>query len=266
MVIALLPVRNSAHHLDRYFACVGNFVDGIVALDDGSTDDTAARLRASPMVRKLLQNPVRDTYAGWDDAGNRQRLLEAAESLRPQWILQLDADEEITGSDARLLVQLLSTPRLSHMAYGFQVFRMLDAEGLTYDKSSLWVNRLFRYAPGMRLATERLHVDPVPKCIHGRRRLRTNIRIRHFASVTAADRTARFEKYRQADPSNQFQNSYQNLLDAPGTVQRWVEHADNITPLSDPKRHANIVRRPHICVGCLFHTVKRLFAPIPTLR
>lgn len=262
MVIALLPVRNSAHHLDRYFSCVSQLVDGVVALDDGSTDDTAACLRASPLVLKLLQNPVRDTYAGWDDAQNRQRLLETAESLRPKWILQLDADEEIVGSDARLLTQLLRTPRLSHMAYGFQVFRMLDPDGLTYDKSNLWVNRLFRYSPGMRLSTKRLHVDPMPACIHGRRRHKTNIRIRHFASVSAADRTARFEKYRQADPTNQFQSSYQNLLDAPGTVHRWIEHADNVTPLMDPKRHTNIMRRPHVCLGCLRHAVKRFFNPL----
>lgn len=262
MVIALLPVRNSAHHLDRYFSCVSKFVDGVLALDDGSTDDTVARLRASPLVLKLLQNPVRDTYAGWNDAQNRQRLLEEAETFRPKWILQLDADEEITGSDARLLTQLLRKPGPSHMAYGFQVFRMLDPEGLTYDKANLWVNRLFRYSPGMHLSTERLHLDPVPKCIHGRRRHKTNIRIRHFSSVSASDRTARFEKYRQADPNNEFQSSYQNLLDAPGTVHRWIEHADNVTPLVDPKRHTNIALRPHACLGCLKHTVKRIFIPV----
>jgi hypothetical protein len=74
----LLPVRNGAEHLDGWLESVGRFADVVIALDDGSTDDTRARLDASPLVEMVLENSVRPSYAGWDDAGNRARLLAAA--------------------------------------------------------------------------------------------------------------------------------------------------------------------------------------------
>ncbi|CAM2930026.1 glycosyltransferase family 2 protein [Rariglobus hedericola] len=257
MVVALLPARNAARHLDRYLACVETLGASIVALDDGSTDDTADRLHASPLVRTLLRNPVRTTYAGWDDATNRQRLLTAAESLRPTWILQLDADEEISGTDARLLLELVRSPAPRHTAYSFQVFRMLDGDGLTYDKANLWVYRLFRYAPGMRLPSTRLHLEPVPVCIPAHRRLRTHIRIRHFSSVTTADREARFAKYREADANNEFQASYQNLLSAPGNVRPWLDHPDDVQPVIEPQRHATLLRKTHLCPSCIGQRLRR---------
>ena len=67
------------------------FADLVVALDDGSTDDTRAVLEAHPLVHTVLTNPRRDGYAGWDDAANRNRLLGAG--ARPSWIMSLDADE-----------------------------------------------------------------------------------------------------------------------------------------------------------------------------
>ena len=56
-----------------------------------------------PLVQRVLHNPIRDTYAGWDDAANRQRLLDAAADAHPDWILFLDADERLDPTDATAL-------------------------------------------------------------------------------------------------------------------------------------------------------------------
>src|SRR3954462_441992 len=91
-IVCLLPVRNGEADLPGYFASIARFADAVVALDDGSTDGTRRLLRANPLVKLVLENPVRPNYAGWDDAANRNRLLEAAAQLDPAWIMSLDAD------------------------------------------------------------------------------------------------------------------------------------------------------------------------------
>ena len=77
--------------------------DLVIALDDGSTDATAEILEASPLVETVLRNPPRASYAGWDDAANRQRLLDAAVEAGVDWALFLDADERIDADDGAAL-------------------------------------------------------------------------------------------------------------------------------------------------------------------
>ena len=79
-LVCLLPVRNGEKDLPGYFESVARFADAVIALDDGSTDGTRALLDRHPLVATVLETPPRDSYAGWDDAMNRNRLLEAAAS------------------------------------------------------------------------------------------------------------------------------------------------------------------------------------------
>src|SRR5690606_38453550 len=74
LLVTLLPARNAAADLPGYLENVARFSDAVVALDDGSTDDTFDVLAAHPLVKILLRNPRREDYRGWDDAANRNRL------------------------------------------------------------------------------------------------------------------------------------------------------------------------------------------------
>src|SRR5215207_4109597 len=99
-LVCLLPVRNGEADLPGYLEAVEGLADAVVALDDGSTDGTRQILERHPLVKRVLVNPPRADYVGWDDAANRNRLLEAAADLAPDWILSLDADERIPPDDA----------------------------------------------------------------------------------------------------------------------------------------------------------------------
>ena len=102
-IVCLLPVRNGEQDLPGYLGAASEWCDAVVALDDGSTDGTRQLLEASPLVRVLLDNPPRDSFAGWHDGRNRARLLEAAGDLAPDWIISVDADERIDAEDAAAL-------------------------------------------------------------------------------------------------------------------------------------------------------------------
>jgi glycosyltransferase involved in cell wall biosynthesis len=232
-IVCLLPVRNGEADLPGYLESVAHFADAVVALDDGSTDRTRELLDASPLVKLVLDNPPRPDYVGWDDAANRNRLLEAAAPLDPDWIMSLDADERIPPDDATALRTFIDTEGLSGVAYGFKVYRMWQDLDL-YDRAGLWVYRLFAFAPDQRFPDQRLHFVPIPTTLPRERWVRTTIRIQHLAGLTEERRHARFEKYRQADPDNDFQHTYRDLLEPPGDLRAWQPRPDGLAVLDVP--------------------------------
>src|SRR3972149_5203114 len=106
-LVVLPPVRNGAGLLDGWFAAVAPFADAVVALDDGSTDDTPAILESHPLVAAVLTHPRRTGFDQWDAHATRPELLRAAAG-HGDWVLFLDADERIPapdGDDLRSFVQ-----------------------------------------------------------------------------------------------------------------------------------------------------------------
>ena len=232
MLTVLLPARNAAADLPGWLESIARFADTAIALDDGSTDQTAALLDESPLVERLLRNPLRETYAGWDDAANRQRLLDAAIEAGAEWVLFLDADERIDADDGAALREFIGRDAHPARAYSMRVFRMAgDLE--RFDRSELWVARLFCAAPRQRLGRERLHLVAVPSDIAPNDRLRTTIRIQHLGGMTAARRLARVAKYEQADPTRRWQLDYSRLADA-GEPRPWPRRPPGLPVLADP--------------------------------
>jgi hypothetical protein len=230
-LLCLCPIRNGTRYLPEFLRSIMSYCDGLVALDDGSTDNTFATLEGSPIVRRLIRQPRRPSYAGWDDSSNRQKLLDAAQAFRPAWALFLDCDELIPADDAARLRFFLRGANV-RLAYGFEVFRMIG-DLTTYDKRDFWAYRLFALRAGQCLPHRKLHFAPVPTEISWRRFRRTTFRIQHRSSLTSQDRAARYEKYRQADPDCQWQLGYDNLLSAPGSLKEWPARSPHWPDLVD---------------------------------
>lgn len=215
----LLPVRNGEADLPRWFQQVGEVADAVVALDDGSTDDTVALLEAEPLVRTVLRNPVRAGYAGWDDAANRQRLVDAVAPLAAghagvTWVVQLDADEVLAPGDADALRHAVLHDALDPTrGYLVNVLRVVvDEAGVEgYDQAHLWVGRMFAWHSGAALPTETLHLVALPVDLDPEDHVRTTLRILHRGSYDDARRRARIAKYAEADPDNRWQDDYTAL-------------------------------------------------------
>ncbi len=213
-LIVLVPVRNAAPDLPGLFDSVRPFCDGIVALDDGSSDGSRELLDREPLVKTVLTNPVRSSYDGWDDAGNRNRLLAAAGALAPDWVLSLDADERMDAADGEALRRFIETDALPGCAYGFRHIPMRETDG-RYLPRDQWVHRLFAWEPGQRFPDQRLHFVPVPIDLPRSRWVRTTLRIQHLGGMTDARRLERFAKYVEADPARFFRADYHRLLAGP---------------------------------------------------
>jgi hypothetical protein len=216
--ICLAPIRNGADRLDTFLDSIATFADGVVALDDGSTDGTAERLVASPLVRVLLRNPVRPTAAGWDDGKNRARLLEAAAGVDPGWIVSLDADEHICRDDAVALRNFVGRDALPGCAYAFEHYRMW---GSRYDPRCHLVYRLFAFRRGQRFPAQRLHFNPIPTDIPRRAWLHTSVRVQHFGASDDTALHARLRKYREADPDREYPLEFGGLASRPAELRTW---------------------------------------------
>jgi len=230
-LVALLPVRNGARWLPDWLEATSQWADAVVALDDGSTDSTSSILQAHPLVSRILTNPVRQTYKGWDDRNNRQRLLEAVADLVPDWVVFLDADERIAPPDHDRL-RRLTQEGSSGLAYGFRIHAATD-DLASLDPAGRWVYRMFAWEPGLELPEKQLHLVPVPRSIPRRRWLRTSIRILHMGTTADPDLRARFDKYLEADPERRWQDSYDHLLDQPVDMVR-LEPVDQSAPVLLP--------------------------------
>jgi hypothetical protein len=230
-LVCLLPARNCAHDLPGWFTSVSPFVDAVVALDDGSTDDTYDQLAIQPLVRILERNPTRTSYAGWDDGANRNQLLHAAGALEPDWIVSIDADERIPADDFAALRHFVDRDALPGYAYGFSRYRMID-DLEHYDRIEQRAWRLFAYEPAARFPDGRLHRFPIPTNIPRDRWLRTSVRIQHLASLTESRRAARWSKFQEADPDCRWERDYAYTRAAPGERRRWIRRPAGLPVLA----------------------------------
>ena len=219
-VVCLLPARNEAENLPSFLDSAARVCEAVVALDDGSTDDTGDLLRESPLVADVLTNPRRETYHGWHDGHNRNRLLEAAARLNPEWIISLDADDRLDPEEAAALREFLATDAVPGCGYGFAYHRMWGED--TYDPAIYWVFRLFAYEPGQAFTNERNHNIPIPTAIPRAAFVRTTLRIRHYGAANEDERVARLTKYSEADPEGLVPTDFGGLNDRPaGELPRW---------------------------------------------
>ena len=69
-------------------------VDGVVALDDGSTDGSGDYAAAQPLTVQLISVPS-GVQAELEDGLNQRSLIQAAHGHGADWLLGIDADERV---------------------------------------------------------------------------------------------------------------------------------------------------------------------------
>jgi tetratricopeptide (TPR) repeat protein len=125
-------VRNEAERLERCLASVADFVDEMVVLDTGSSDATVAIAERCGAVVHHLDWPG-------DFAPARNVALE---HVRGDWVLVLDADEQLLAEARQPLRQLMAQPELL-------VVNLLRLERGSRQSPYSRVSRLFRRHPAI---------------------------------------------------------------------------------------------------------------------
>lgn len=91
-IIGLIPIRNGEVYINRWFYKNQNLVDGFIILDDNSTDDTLLSIKSIPNILEIIKSEKTDGF--FNDAYNRNILLNSAKKYNPDYIFWIDVDEE----------------------------------------------------------------------------------------------------------------------------------------------------------------------------
>jgi glycosyltransferase involved in cell wall biosynthesis len=138
--------------LEPWFERNAPMIDGMVVLDDGSSDGSLEFLHSRAEVTILLSNPQGGAWRVFD---NYNRMLRAASSLKPDWIIIIDADDLLDARFVEARDALLSDPSVSRYHFreislwrSSQTYRVDHPE--MYSRPRNTPPFLVRYSPKLR--------------------------------------------------------------------------------------------------------------------
>ena len=114
-LVGMVAVKDEAQNIARWLQRNGEFLDGIVALDDGSTDGTTELLRHHPKVISFIHRPP---GTPWYLVKNLQHILSEAKKTGAEWLFHLDADDIMEAKLSEVLDELLKQKEVGR--YRFQ--------------------------------------------------------------------------------------------------------------------------------------------------
>jgi len=222
-ILALLAVRNGMEFLPGWFANVAPHMDGIVALDDGSTDGSADFLAGRPEILELLRNPPERER--WDEMANHRRLVEAAARHGAEWALCLDVDERLERDFRARAERVIRRGRLlGRTAFAVRL-RELWGAGDIYRADGIWGRksppRLFRLRPDHVFDTAPVHGFKAP--LQERPYPLADLLVYHLGMLTPDRRERRRARYEASDPERIWQPlGYAYLVDERGLIVERV--------------------------------------------
>jgi glycosyltransferase involved in cell wall biosynthesis len=226
-LLAVTRVRNEGRFLPGMLRNVGRQVDGIIALDDGSTDGSDCWLEESAQVIELLRNPPGSS--GSDEAGSHRRLVEAALRHGAEWVVAVDADERLEREFRLRAERVIRRGRwLGLEAFEIHCRELWNSPDL-YRADGIWGRkwspRLFRALPDHRFDQRPFHAAkaPLQGKIFGIFPL-ADLIIYHLRMVRPQDREARRRRYERLDAEARCQPGlgYAYLTDERGIKLRPV--------------------------------------------
>lgn len=220
-VLALLVFRNEMRFLPGYFENVSNLVDGIIALDDGSTDGSGDFVKRQPTLLHLITLPNEEPHH-WNEPLIHALCIQAALEHGADWCIALDADERLeAGFRDRAAIEIERAERGGYMAYAVR-FRELWDSAETYRVDGLWGRkvqaRFFKARYDYRIHVQELHGHWAPiNSMNGGGYPQADLNIYHLRMIRKEDRPARRDRYKMIDPDNKWQPiGYDYLTDEEG--------------------------------------------------
>ncbi|WP_428033046.1 glycosyltransferase family 2 protein [Ancylobacter sp.] len=225
-IICITQLRNEERFLPGFLHHLAPHVDGIVALDEGSTDATPDILRAEPKVISVLHER-RPGPPHSHEVENRHRLIVEAARLGADWVLCGDADERF---EERLLRRLrpaiLTREKRGKAVLFFKIVNLWDSPDkyrLDGRSGPRWTARLFKVPESITRRPSLMHQPWFPPELDDAPRGYVPAFLYHLKMIERRDREGRFRKFTAIDPDNVHQSiGYGHLIDETGLTLRRV--------------------------------------------
>jgi hypothetical protein len=225
-----MVVRNEAdRYLRRVLAHAAQCVDEAVILDDGSTDGTPEL--CAELLQGIPHRVVRLPASLFKEEHRLRRLQwELTVATRPDWILNLDADELFEDRMALAIRELIDQDEADLIA--FRLYDMWDeahyrADGLWSAHERYWPF-LVRWNPNLPDAWREMdhHCGRWPLAVDGLTVKRAPLGVKHLGWSRPADRQAKYERYMVNDPDGRWGSlaQYKSILDERPNLIAWEEN------------------------------------------
>ncbi len=220
-ILGLLAFHNEMRYLPGYFANVSQHVDGIVALDDRSTDGSGEFVARQANVLELVRVTPNEQQQ-WDEPANDRLSTRSAWRHNPDWRIVVDADERLECDFRRRAErEIRRAERRGYGAYQI-VLREMWGRWDTYRVDGVWgQKRMARFFKARRdhvFDDRLLHSQWAPlNGMHGGRFPEADLIIYHLRMIHDHDRRIRRARYEQLDPDRRWQAmGYDYLTDEQG--------------------------------------------------
>lgn len=191
MLIGLSIIKDEADILPYWYEKNSQVFDGIVAIDNGSKDNSLGLLKSFPNVWRV----ERDT-GEFNEKRLTKRLVEMAKGFNAEWYAELDGDE-IFPVKTRQVVE--SCPD----GYNVITCRILYMPGC-YRHKEKWP-RIFRNQDFSFDHLKKEHGGKIPIEPHLQNRLHSNLNILHYPIRSAAHANLKYQRHTAGDPFNRLQ-------------------------------------------------------------
>lgn len=129
----IVITKNEQDRIGRCLESIKSIADEIVVFDSGSSDKTVE-------IAKEYTSIVHIT--DWQGYGiQKQRALEMATS---DWVLSIDADEEVDAVLAKEIVKLLQQETINHNAYKLSLKNIIFGKKTRFGRTAKSCTRLFK--------------------------------------------------------------------------------------------------------------------------
>jgi len=203
-----IRVKDGELWAEECLSSLSRFVDVIVILDDGSTDDTVEICRSFEKVEHLLPWPKGFFHEGMD----RNVVLAMTKLTGPDWILMMDIDEVFEDPIVDVIDDMMNQEefvavgfRMLHFWRGKTHFRMDGTWG--HETRNHIHPRLFRNQPAIHFPPQPIHGAHVLG-LEGRAAV-SDLFIRHYGYSYPDKVREKYELYRAVDP----EGDYEHLVD-----------------------------------------------------
>jgi len=209
-ILLLAPVYNEAKLLPDFINHMSPFCDGMIFLDDGSTDNSYELIEGEKVLLKIKKQ--REFF---DDINNRNRLLETAFFFNAEWLLFMDIDERF---DPRYCNLKRLAGQTEFDVFAFSIIHLWNSVD-TYNSSFPGSNqglvrtcRMFQSKGHLQINTQKtLHFTPIP--YFTRLKLVNNsILVHHFGHINKDLRKLKYIFYQKEDKQKDLEN-YEYLID-----------------------------------------------------
>lgn len=202
-LVAVYRVKNEQETLPASLDATASFADAIVVLDDGSTDRTPEICRAHKGVTRYEYQTL-----PFDERRDRNRILEMAEELNPDWVISIDGDEIFEMERAKA-VQLMQLADPTVKVVGFHWYTFWEPTHSYFREDGAFGRgtgyRMCKWERDRRIfhgTPEGLHCGNIPQYPDGSHRF-TDIRVQHLGYDSEEKRQRKLLFYRAVDKDPQ---------------------------------------------------------------